>query len=298
MPTYLDDDGNEVRAPYLDESGALIGGDPAARDDPFGYKRTGEGLVKGVGETVANLGRLAQRGMAAGGIRTGEPIPERLEALEVTPDQEFAKTVGKVGATLPLGAGGGLGASVARGAVGGAMMGGDVESASLGAAGGAALRGSTALVGKVRELVAAMKSNPSLRKALVSAAEQLPLGIGGQVRQTRKFLGAADNVRKKLGTPAAAKTVTGGEKAAAITSPKRLAEAEFKEKLVESRAGVPLDEMTPELVQRQGVALAEKRINAALSKGDIKSARAILEKVNKEHGAKLNLRDLVKGKKK
>jgi hypothetical protein len=313
MPEVVDLDALEASGGLVDLDADPEFANPAA-NDPFGYKRTGTALAKGAGETVANLGRLFQRGMAAGGIRTGDPIPESLADLEVPPEQEFAKGVGKFAATLPLTGGGGLGAQAARGAASGAMLTGSEFGAAAGAAGGAALHGASQLFSTAQRLAAALKDQ-RLRSAVLDVAEKIP-AVGGQIERTRgmgeklskakaAFKAAFEATRKtKSGASmaeatAAAATKTGGEKVAEVAAPsaKRTSEAAFKAKVAETRTAPTLDQVTPELVQRQGVEMAQKRINAALAKGDMQTARAVLEKINKEYGVKLNLRDLAKGKK-
>jgi hypothetical protein len=309
MPEVVDLDALEASGGLVDLDADPEFANPAA-NDPFGYKRTGTALAKGAGETVANLGRLFQRGMAAGGIRTGDPIPESLADLEVPPEQEFAKGVGKFAATLPLTGGGGLGAQAARGAASGAMLTGSEFGAAAGAAGGAALHGASQLFSTAQRLATALKDQ-RLRSAVLDVAEKIPV-VGGQIERARgmgeklsKAKAAFEATRKtKSGASmaeatAAAATKTGGEKVAEVAAPyaKRTSEAAFKAKVAETRTAPTLDQVTPELVQRQGVEMAQKRINAALAKGDMQTARAVLEKINKEYGAKLNLRDLAKGKK-
>jgi hypothetical protein len=247
------------------------------------------GGIKGAVQGVANIGRVAGLGTS---------VPDSMRTNEDRPAEARGAAFGRAlpGLAVPVS---GLGTAAFSGALGGAGQTGEKKDALLGAAAGTAFHGAAGLVGKVRELVSALKANPALAKAVMRTAEQVPLGIGGQVRQTRKFMEAAGGVKKTLaGEGAATKTVTGGEKAAELVtpSPKRAAEAEFKGKVAATRTAPQLDEITPELVQQQGVAMAEKRINAALAKGDMKTARSLLEKVNKEYGVKLNLRDLVKGK--
>lgn len=307
MPEVVDLDALEASGGLVDLDADPEFANPAAAD-PFGYKRTGTALAKGAGEAVANLGRLAQRGMAAGGIRTGDPIPEQLDELQVPPEQEFAKGVGKFAATLPLAGPGGAWAQMARGAASGAMMTGDLPGVAMGVAGGAALHGASQMVGTARRIAEALK-DVRLRKALLDVAEKVPV-VGGQVERVR---GIGDKVAKaraafeatkktKSGAAAAeraaARVETSGEKAAASApSSKRAAETEFKAKVAATRTAPTLDELTPDLVEAQGVMVAQKRINDALAKGDMKTARAVLEKINKEYGVKLNLRELAKGKK-
>lgn len=152
------------------------------------------GQVKGLGQGVFNLGRLAHQLIPMHGQAPGlQPPPSMPDALATEGTAEdLGAFTGRVAPSM-LVPGAGWGATLASGALGGAMESGDVE----GAARGAALSGVLSGVGRV--------ASPILGKIVEATRQYGPAAVKGALGHM-PFLGpmgrgAATAVKKKMGEP-------------------------------------------------------------------------------------------------